>query len=396
MKQEEGSTPMDDDDSATVDVVIEGDAVAAEMARREVEAIVNEKTSNVNMRMKNIPPELYPFLAGAHGSRVNALREGRDVNIEIPHYQTWSGQAPAPTARGQQVAYAPQANLPIMISGDRQAVQDARAELERQVQELQRQLTSDQMPIERGRHQFIVGDRGRSLHDFLEETGCTVILPPPGDDSETLTIVGPADQIENGINKVMELADSVRLTSVDVARQHTNAPNGAQAHARNINRYLKQRQAVDELERVHNASIALPTSADGPTSWEICSQDFKNATRARGDIMDIISGHPPARLMNMNVDPFYHQHVQQRVAPHVRDNYGVHVVLPEQLDGSPEILLVYEGPTAASEYQLPRGQPSAAEIREFERALQEAQAHILGITSGQDDLVSRGMEAPPK
>jgi len=150
------------------------------------------------------------------------------------------------------------------------------------------------------------------------------------------------------------------------------------------------------LERVHNASIALPTSADGPTSWEICSQDFKNATRARGDIMDIISGHPPARLMNMNVDPFYHQHVQQRVAPHVRDNYGVHVVLPEQLDGSPEILLVYEGPTAASEYQLPRGQPSAAEIREFERALQEAQAHILGITSGQDDLVSREMEAQPK
>lgn len=387
---------MDDDDSATVDVVIEGDAVAAEMARREVEAIVNEKTSNVNMRLKHIPPEFYPFLAGAQNSRLNTLREGRDVNVEIPQYQTWSGQVPMPTAKGQQVAFTPQNNLPILVSGDRQAAQEARAELDRQVQELQRQLTSNQMPIERGRHQFIVGDRGRSLHDFLEETGCTVILPPPGDDSETLTIVGPVDRIENGINKVMELADSVRLTSVDVARQHANVPNGGQAHARNINRYIRQRQMIDELERMHDASIALPTSTDGPTNWEICSQDFKNATRARADIMDIISGHPPARLSSMNVDPFYHQHLQQRLAQQVRDSYGVHVVLPEESDESPEILLVYEGPSAASEYQLPRGQPSSAQIREFERALQEAQAHILGITSGQENLVSRELEAPPK
>lgn len=33
----------EDDDSDTIDVLIEGDAVAAEMARREIEAIVKER-----------------------------------------------------------------------------------------------------------------------------------------------------------------------------------------------------------------------------------------------------------------------------------------------------------------------------------------------------------------
>ncbi|KAK5281329.1 hypothetical protein LTR16_006345, partial [Cryomyces antarcticus] len=172
-KQEDSTAMDEDDDSSTIDVVIEGDAVTAEMARREIEAIVNERTSTVNMRLKDVPAEYFPFLAGAHNSRINAIQEGRDVRVQIPQYHTWSSQAPpqAPPNR-QPAAFAPQAGSSIQISGDRQAAAEARAEIERQVQELQRQLTAEQMSIERGRHQFIVGDKGNAMHDFLEKTGC--------------------------------------------------------------------------------------------------------------------------------------------------------------------------------------------------------------------------------
>jgi hypothetical protein len=52
------------------------------------------------------------------------------------------------------------------ISGDRLAAQDARAEIERQVEELRRYITLSQIPIIRGRHQFIVGDGGDSCMTF--------------------------------------------------------------------------------------------------------------------------------------------------------------------------------------------------------------------------------------
>ncbi|KAL2354865.1 hypothetical protein BJ546DRAFT_1048155 [Cryomyces antarcticus] len=396
-KQEDSTAMDEDDDSSTIDVVIEGDAVTAEMARREIEAIVNERTSTVNMRLKDVPAEYFPFLAGAHNSRINAIQEGRDVRVQIPQYHTWSSQAPpqAPPNR-QPAAFAPQAGSSIQISGDRQAAAEARAEIERQVQELQRQLTAEQMSIERGRHQFIVGDKGNAMHDFLEKTGCAVILPPDSEDSEMLTIVGPADRLEDAMNEVMELASSMQMSSVDIAKQHPKAPQGAQAHARNVTRYLQQRQAIEELERLHDARIIVPTSIDSPSAWEIYSREAKNAMRARTDIMNLISGHPPTRLSPVDVDPFYHQHLQQQAAQQIRNDYGVHLVIPDDTEDSPQLLLVYEGLTAASEYELPRRQPSAAEVRDFGKALSDAQAHILGLISGQQDVVSRDIDAPSK
>ncbi|KAF4541960.1 RNA binding effector protein [Lasiodiplodia theobromae] len=388
-KQEETGS-FEEDDSATIDVVIEGDTVAAALAKQEIERIVDERTSTVNLRLKDIPAEYYPFLAGPHNSRIDSYEGGRDVRVQIPHYTTWAEQAPPqPTPAGQPVPFAPQAAYPISISGDRAAANEARAEIERQVEELRRQLSINQMPIERGRHQFIIGERGGSLHDFLAETGCAVILPPSHDDTEMLTIVGPADKLESGINKVMDLATSMQSTNVDIARQHANS----QAHARDLTRYLRQRQAIAELERMHDASIVLPTSQDGPTAWEIYSRDAKNGMKARMDIMNLISSHPPSRFSNVNVDPFYHQHLRQRAAQNLRKDQGVHLLFPEGAE-SPHLVLVYEGPSSPSEYQFPRGQPSAQDVQAFQRALQEAQKQLLSLINSEEQIVGRDVEAP--
>lgn len=51
----------DEDDDDTIDILIEGDAVAAEMARREIEAIVKERGSNMSFRLKTVPPEFFPL-----------------------------------------------------------------------------------------------------------------------------------------------------------------------------------------------------------------------------------------------------------------------------------------------------------------------------------------------
>lgn len=399
-KADEVSLPsLEDDDSMTIDVVIEGNAVAAELARREIEAIVNERTSTVNMRLRDIPAEFFPFIAGPNNSGVSALENGRQLKVEIPHYHVWSHQPPpqAPSS-GTIPHFIPDPNCHIRISGDRLAAQEARSEIERHVEHLRRQITLSQLAINRGQHQFILGDNGELLHDLLKETGCAVILPPASDDTEFLSVTGPHDKIEFGIEKVMNLATVMQMSSVDIARQHANAPVGAQIHAHALTRYLQQRQAIRQLERQYDARIVLPTTLEAPMNWEVYSRDGKNTIRARSDIMNLINAYPPSRIRHVKADPFFHQHLQQQGAQVVRENFGVHLLLPDEVNQSAEVVLVCECPELhhADEFHLPKQRPSAKEVADFEDLLNKAQAHILSLVSDQDKLGAASIGVPLK
>ncbi|WEW58179.1 hypothetical protein PRK78_003647 [Emydomyces testavorans] len=383
----------DDDDSNTIDILIEGDAVAAEMARREIEAIVKERTANINLKLRNIPPELFPFIAGAHNAYLNDLEERTKTQIRVPHYDTWSRRPPPQEAPVGRIQFTPDPERHIHVFGDRAGAQEARAEIERRAQELQRQLALRHLAINRGQHQFIIGDKGHSLHDFLAETGCSVILPPPSDETELLTITGPAEQIELGVNRVMDLAASMQMASIDLSRQHPNAPIGPHAYARALTAYLQQRQIIKELERMHDAHIVLPlSSSDSPIVLEVYSRDGKNTIRARSDILNLVLAHPPSKLATLSVDPFYHEFLRSHSAPQLKQIYGVHLLVPDDSESS-DVLLVFEGTGSA---ELPRQRPSAEEIAEFQRALGEAQTYLLSTLGDRSDIVSKSLPVPPK
>lgn len=353
------------------------------MAKQDIERIVNENTSTANTRLKHVPAEYYPFL---NHNRA-AIEGGRNTQMQIPQYHTWNHEAPSPSP----ASFAPQAGLPITISGDRQAVAEIRAEIDRQVQELQRQLLLEEMSVERGRHQFIFGDKGTTLNEFIKDTGCSVILPPAHDESETLYIVGPADKLPIARERVMDLASSMNMTSADISRQFANAPRGAQSHARDVTRYLQQQQAIKQLELTHNATI-IP---DDNGTWNIYASDNKAGMKARADVMSLVGAHPPSRFQPVNVDPFYHAHIRNQAARQIRDNHGVRVIIPDDLEESP-VILVYEDRAPSPEYQFPRAPPQADEVKIFQKALEDAQKEILALMSGNAEIVSRDVEAPAK
>ena len=392
-KADEPSVPNGEDDDGLTVVTIEGDPVAAYLARQEVEAIVNERTSTVNLRLRDVPAEFYPYLAGPRNANVDALEDGRQVKVHIPHYQSWSHrpppQVPTSDVLPQFVAHP---DSHIRISGDRLAAQEVRSEIQRQVEELRRRITLEHIAIDRGRHQFILGDGPESLHDLLEETGCAVILPPESDDTEMLVVTGPHNKINLGVEKVMDLASSMQMSSVDVARQHANAPSGSRAHARALVQYLQQREAMSQLEKQYDARII---AKDG--SIEVFSRDGKSALRARSDILNLVNAYPPSRIRHIGVDPFFHQHIEQQGAQRVRDDFGVYLLMSEDTVEEPNVVLIYEGPPdEATDRQISRQRPTAAEIANFERGLQQAQDLVLELLQGQQDIDSRSFEVSPK
>ena len=387
------SAAGDVDDSDTIDVFIEGDAVAAEMARREIEAIVKERASNMSFRLKSVPPEFFPFIAGAHNANLREIEERTMAQIHVPRYDTWQTQPPPQEALPGQVQFVPVSDKSIHVSGERTAAQEARAEIERLASELQRRLTLRQLAINRGQHQFILGDGEDALHEFLADTGCAIVLPPASDESEFLTVTGPLDNIEAGINRAMDMATSMQMASIDLSRQHPTAPAGPHAHARALTRYLRQRQIIGELESMYDARIALPPSVDGPVTWEVYSRDGKNTIRARSDIMNLVQAHPPARIRHLTVDPYFHPYLSSRSVVKLQDDYGVRLLVPEDVD-SPEVALIYEGPSA--NFEIPRQRPSATELAAFEKALQEAQDYLLSILGDQSNVVAKSVNVPAK
>lgn len=75
---------------------------------------------------------------------------------------------------------------------------------------------------------------------------------------------------------------------------------------------------------------------------------------------------------------------------------GVHLVFPDESEDSPELILVYEGHSPYADYTIPRGAPPAAEAKAYQQALQQAQQLIKNLTSTQQNIVSRDIEAPAK
>jgi hypothetical protein len=184
------------------------------------------------------------------------------------------------------------------------------------------------------------------------------------------------------------------MATADAARQHKGA--NSQAHAHNLTRYLRQRKALAELERLHEASIVAPTDTNGPSGWEIYARNGKNSMKARGDITDVFASHPPSRFATVDVDPFYHTFLQKRNAPRLREDTGVHIVFPEEQGNSPQLILVYENTAPYAEYTIPRGVPSPAAVKEHQQALQKARDAIAALTRDQPEIQSRGLDAKPQ
>ncbi|KAI8631058.1 putative RNA binding effector protein Scp160 [Xylariaceae sp. FL1651] len=396
-KIDEAIATADDDDDAMIDVVIEGNTHTAALARQLIEKIVGERSANVNTRMKSIPAEFYPFIAGPNNSLAQALETEHGVQIRIPPHLPWASQVPQMPASGQRPTFAPAPHDDhIQLAGDRAAVQAAKAAIERRVQELQNQLHMDQIDIRHGAHQFIIGERGVPSDEFFADTNCVVILPSEAG-IDTVTVVGPADDVSNGLDKAMELATQVHTSVFNVAKHHSHTPGGESVYTRDLARYLRHRKEIERLEKLYKININTPYAQGITNPWELYAREGKNALKAQKEMSSIVNSHPPSRLATVSVDPFFHSYLRSDIRPRVQDSFGVHMVIPDASEAELPVLLVFEGPEVGGDsYEVPQKAPTAAELRTFQQGLREARDHILDLINKQEKIDTATLEVPIK
>ncbi|KAK3905250.1 hypothetical protein C8A05DRAFT_30936 [Staphylotrichum tortipilum] len=385
-----------DDDESSIQVVIQGNSQQAAHARNLIFKVMGERGGQVNVPVKGIPAEFYPFIGGPKSALASAIEQDKGVQVRVPPAQARSSAPPVVPSPSERPVFSPCADSHIHLAGERDAVRAAREELERKAQELREQLEVEQIAIQPGRHQFIIGDRGISMDQFFEDTGCTIVIPNDDDDEGMITVVGHPDQVQAGVEKAIDLAMNMQCSNVDISRFHRQAPGGAAAHARNVTRYLQQKRELERLEKEFAVHVNTPFTEQGALPWELYARDGKNAIRAQSAIKDLVAGHPPSRMTTLPVDPFYHQYLRKDVVPRVRDDFGVFLVVPETSESSAPVLFVYEGPASPASYEIAKAAPSQKEVADMQKFLQDAQRHVFELMDKQETVAATAIEVPLK
>lgn len=402
MPKDDISKAPEDDDNATVDISIKGNEFRTAAARDEILKLVGTvANTKVNQAVRSIPAELYPFLAGPDNSRTKDLEsQFNDLRVHIPTQHTWTAQPVSQPAgdSGPLSFLQPSGNNPITLTGNREQVLKARKTLEDNAEALRRQLRSEQVQMNRSRFPFIIGEYGVPLAQFVANTGCTITFTDDEND-ETVTVIGPADRIEGATQLAEELAfDRFNSFTVDISKHHRSGPGAALNHARNVTRYLQQRNEIERITKSFGTPIDAHATAESFVPWELfVKKDQNTRSAALNDIKSVVLGLPPSKMANLDIDPFFRQHLASNIASHLQENFGVYTVIPAVVDEP--ILLVFEGDDGkTSNYQVPRvqGVPPATEIQTSQQRLKEAIEHILDIVRQQDEIKEASVEVPLK
>ncbi|KAK9386261.1 hypothetical protein V1515DRAFT_537905 [Lipomyces mesembrius] len=370
----DGSSKPDYDagEEETTDVTIEGDIDGVAMAKAEILEVVAERTKNLTVRLSHINPDYFPYFA----AQVTTLAEGEDIKIRVPTLYREPGDAITPA---------------ISISGERNAVQEIKAKIEESLQELQRSYGTANTSIPKRQHRFIVGEKGKTLQEIFDITECVVKVPPAEDPSDIVTLVGPRARIGEAISLAMAKANSIILERIDISKAHSKN----RGHARDVTRYFQSARRLHDIERNNDVQISLPSSKElfdesiPEVAYDITGKTNESVKKARKEVVDLVNSIPPVWVAHLGgIDPLLHRHMigyKRRNLQKVKEQFGIETLMPDETDGSSDIVLIYEG-KVSDEFG-----PHESEIRS---ALDSAIKFFEDIRTKQADLVTKVLTIP--
>lgn len=274
---------------------------------------------------------------------------------------------------------------PIIISGEKVAVQEVRAAIEKMVEEFKNAAFMHVMvPVAASKHRFFTSNKGRLIHEVLAETGCTVILPSSGK-VDSAIVYGPTAKIGAGFSVTNTKAEAYQAVVIDICKAYPKALGGAKLQARDITRYLKQRREFQGVEREFDVEITLPTiqelyDPNTPCAVGIIGQSLDRVKEAQLKIQALYSQYHPGKVVRLDVEPLHHRHIvgkDGRGAKKIIEKRPVELLFPENQEEE-EIVFVYEG--------------ESQELEEVRRILDEAKGLVLEFSQGQVSIIQKTMD----
>ncbi|CAM0143028.1 hypothetical protein VKS41_006214 [Umbelopsis sp. WA50703] len=379
----------EEEDDVPVAITIVGDADGVKIAKAEIMKIVGEKTATQTVKLTNIDSHYYPLIAGADNKNVKALAEELDVKIRIP---TFSVVAMVEADNEGEEQSGNKAETAIVISGDKEKVQQAKQTIEKKYADLERLCSTVKFEVNKRQHRFIIGKGAVNLMEILDQTGCTVELPAPTDPSEEVVIRGPKNKLPSAMALAFEKANSVNVQVLDLTR----IGKADQKHAANLLRYLTYGSKLKQLENEHGVQIATPrgTIAEQKPVLEFVSKEEDAAENAYQAVNSLAQSLSPQFFGYATVEPHLHRHIIGRKGQNIQrlsEAHGVSIITPDEKEDSSEILLVFEGKSDEL-----NGLDQKAKDAKAKEALAAASAELTKMAADINDFASKTIKVPAK
>lgn len=186
------SVPSISDESDII--TIQGTKEGIEKAEHEIRTTSDEQSRKAFERI-SVPKIYHPFILGPNNENLTKMNEETGARINIPPQSVMKDD--------------------IVITGETEGVQMAKARIESIHKEMEKKCTSVGVEVPRAQHKYVIGPRGTTIQEILRITGVSVEMPSTDAATDTIILRGPHDKLGNALATVYEKANSVQSRTLE-------------------------------------------------------------------------------------------------------------------------------------------------------------------------------------
>jgi len=179
----------------TDEIVISGPASGFHKAKKMIEKLSHDEARRDRQVLEMLQC-YHPLIAGHKNKDLIRIRKECDVQIHVPPPQAEKDE--------------------IVVAGDRDGVAAAVAQLTAIYEEKRRTCGELNAQIDKSKHRYIIGKKGKHLDQIMEEFGVVVEIPPADEDSNQIKFRGMNTNLVHALTRAYELANSMTTIKVPI------------------------------------------------------------------------------------------------------------------------------------------------------------------------------------
>jgi len=290
-------------------IKIDGPPEEADKIRDSLEKQAEDLKANMEYVEITVDAKYHKHIIGKGGSTVNRLKQGGDVQINIPDVD--------------------KGNAVIRIEGNKSGVQAAHAELEGMVSKMQNEKEKD-LVIEHRFHRQLIGPKGETIQQIRDSYASVQIsFPDVGSKSEIVKLRGPKQDVDKCAVEIQkrykDLLESNYQVKVHIFKQFHKFIIG------------KAGATINQIRQNTNTKIDLPETGSDSDMITITGKKA-DVEKARDEVQKIQQEKANVVSIEVKIPANIHNTIigaGGKIIQSIMDDCGgVHIKFPEAKSGS--------------------------------------------------------------
>ncbi|KAG7664532.1 SCP160 [[Candida] subhashii] len=293
----------DDIFAKTILVTIDGDVEGSKRAKNQILAIVKEETKNLSTKIQ-VDEKVKPFAQHELKPIVNKYST---LDFSIPDYKS--------------------SRTSIVVVGERELVLEAKSEIKSALENFDKKIVVEEVPIPKIKHQFL------PIDEILNEINVLIQLPKEGETN--VKFIGEKKKIPLAQEQARKTTSQYKIEVLDMSKAH----RGNLKHVKAVAAHLNQNGTFKEIAQANDVKINVPDfkSLSNPTLANIpieivSKEDDEKIKIAKKSIVNHVNRITPDQTKLIeDIDDFLLSRVEGTIKDVAKAEGVSYVILGKQI-----------------------------------------------------------------